>query len=354
VNETERSRNDWLVVLLFLLLGVLFMLFAGQKGTQLLPTWILRVNLGSNLDPSNYAVDFGPDGLPALRPEILTPPAWGDKYLTPHPDDPAKATPPTFVVFDPSATPSVSATPSATPSATASPSATTTTTTTPPSPTATWTRPPRDDDPTPTATSTATASPTGYPDTLDPTAVAEISPTPAGVNYGPPDGSSADAGFPENTYFMVAVPTIVVGPTPDGNYELVYYESASSPTTILMDWVIVGVTNSTLWSSYTYYEVFNWGNGSADTNSNLNAADLGLPTAEVDNQAVSSSDLYEDPSSPAPPPNLQTGILIDVEGAASEPPPGDYDMVVVISPPGGVDSSAHVDAVDVTNEPLPP
>lgn len=357
MEQTKRDRNDWLVLLLFLLLGVLLMLLAGQKGTQLLPYWNLRADVGSNLDPYQFQAGDS-QGLAPLRPEILTPPAWGDSYLTPQGDQPS-ATPPTFVVFDPSATPSATPSPSVTASVEPSLTATTVTITV----TTTRTRKPGDD-PTPSATATGTATSTGIPSTLDP-ALTEISPTPAGLNEGPPDGSTADGSdFPDGSFTIVDISAnpIVVGPTPDGNYDLVYYEdeNPNGSNEIAMDQVIVGITNYDLWynNNNTYYEVFNWGNGVADDNSNVSTTDLGLPTAENDNQVISTNDLYLDPSAPPPPPNAQTGILIDVDGAPSNPPPGTYDIVVIIAPPASAPNNdgdgGQVDSVDVTDESLPP
>jgi hypothetical protein len=64
------------------MLGVVLMLFE-EKATQLLPDWFLRQHRFQSA--RQLRVSLNSEGLPPLRPEILTPPAWGDNYLTPDP-----------------------------------------------------------------------------------------------------------------------------------------------------------------------------------------------------------------------------------------------------------------------------
>jgi hypothetical protein len=48
--------------------------------------------------------------------------------------------------------------------------------------------------------------------------------------------------------------------------------------------------------------------------------------------------------------------LIDVDNADSNPPPGDYQFVVIISPatlPGDTSGNAQVDAIQATEVPIP-
>jgi hypothetical protein len=260
------------------------------------------------------------------------------------------------VVFEPSATPS--ATPSSSP--TVEPTTTVTATGTPeptntPTATTTATKKPRDDDePLPTLPPPVTS-------TIDP--AQEISPLPAGLNTGAPDGSNASgANFPDGHYFVMnfSANPVIVEPTPDGHYDMVFYEdeNPNGDNKIDMDQVIIGISKDP--SGNPYYEVFNWGNGVPDANSNVDTTTLGLPVEEVDNQNIPTTDLYKDPASPAPPPNLQTGILIDVDNASSHPPPDTYNYVVVIAPPatnpGNVGDDGQVDSVQVTEvaSPAPP
>ncbi len=340
---TDRDRNDWVLLLLFLPFGVLLMLFAGQKATQLLPYWNLRADMGSSINPNGLPP--GPDSFGAVRPEILTPAAWNDTFLTPQPDNGATATQPTFVVFDPSLTPSASPTPTASPT-------TTVTTTTTVTVTATKTKKPKGT-PTTTATSTATASPPVV-STIDPGFVL-ITPAPPSLNTGIPDGIIASPA--DGTYYVINAPVIVNGPS-DTNYDLVYYESDAGGN-VQMDWVIIGITNDP--NGITYYEVFNWGNNVPDTNSNVNTNTLADPPTdpanpEADNEPIATSELYQDPSAPSSP---QTGILIDVDNAPSNPPATIYNYVVVVapvvppqSPPSPAeDSTSQVDSIQVTEVP---
>jgi hypothetical protein len=340
---SDRDRKDWVLLLLFLPFGVLLMLFAGRKATQLLQYWNLRADMGSSIDPNGLPP--GSNSFGAVRPEIGTPASWNDTFLTPQPDNGVIATQPTFVVFDPSAAPSASPTPTASPT-------TTVTTTTTVTFTATKTKKPKGG-----PTSTATALPTASPpvtSTVVPGYVL-ITPAPASLNVGIPDGNIASPA--DGTYYVINAPVIVNGPS-DTDYDLAYYESDTGGS-VQMDWIIVGITNDP--AGITYYEVFNWGNNLPDRNSNVNTDTLADPPTdpanpEADNEPIATSELYQDPSAPSSP---QTGILIDVDNAPSNPSPGIYNYVVVISPvvpaqsppSPASDTSAQIDSVQVTDVP---
>jgi hypothetical protein len=347
MKEGERKRRDWGLLLLFLFLGILLMLLAGQKGTQLLPRWNLRADIGSNLNPNDF--QLGPDsrGFQPLRPEILTPPVWNNDFLTPHPEDDANATLPTFVVFDPSSTPS------ATPSPTNSPTGTATTvitTSTQPTTTATTTRtrrPPKDDTPTSTSATTPASVCTDpaannyggpLPCTYDPVSsllVGAPTSVPADTNIGAPDG--AIGGVPDGYYIILslsATPIVVNGPS-DTNYDFVYYERPAG-VGIEMDSVIISISTD----NATYYVVFNWGDGTPDNNSNVGD----VAGAENDNQPIDSSQLYGTPPQ-------DTGILVDVDNAPSHPPVGTYEYLAIqapLAPVGDGNDGADVDSIQVT------
>lgn len=165
---------------------------------------------------------------------------------------------------------------------------------------------------------------------------------------------------------------VIVEPTPDDNYDLVYYEWNNGGT-VYLDWIIIGITNDPTGS--TYYEVFNWGNGTPDMNSNV--GDIAAAAGdEYDDHPIPVSDntevpvqppedqLHDPDHDPGPPedngPLPQTGILIDVDTAPSDPPPDLYEFVIIISPPD--DSStdppppnpAQIDAIQATEVPIPP
>ncbi len=348
MKEKEHESRDLGLMVLILLLGLLFMLVAGQKATQLLPDWSIPADMNSNLDPNaRFRSRSESGGLEPLRPEILTPPTWNDSYLTPMPDGAAVETTITVVVFDPSATPSVtpSTSPTTTVTVTSTPNPTntpTSTTTTVPTNTNTGDKDPR---PSPTP-----SLPPPVTSTIDTSTLSEIAPPPADLDVGSPDGTAANLN--SGTYTVVDVtqggvdPAItVVGPS-DTNYDLVYYEWDTG-SGIMLDDVIVGISQDS--DGDPYYEVFNWGDGNPDENTSADTGDLGVDPSEIDNQAIAYSDLYPDPPAPGP----QTGILIDVDNADSHPPPGDYPYVVIISPSTGGDA-AQVDAVELVDEPPPP
>ena len=138
-----------------------------------------------------------------------------------------------------------------------------------------------------------------------------------------------------------------------------YYESESGGN-ITLDHVIIGISNEP--DGDPYYEVFNWGDNVPDTNTNVDISIMppdpsALPPpgpacteAECDNREISTDKLYDPSGSPGEP---QTGILIDVDNAPSNPPPGEYEYVVIISPNSG-DSSNQIDGIELVDEPPPP
>jgi hypothetical protein len=119
-----------------------------------------------------------------------------------------------------------------------------------------------------------------------------------------------------------------------------------------MDWLIIGI--SIYADGHEYYEVFNWGNNGVpvpDTNSNVGDVTQATGT-EADNQQINLNELHDPDGAGAAP---QTGILIDVDNATSNPPPDTYNFVVIISPiGGGSGDAAQVDAVQATEVPIPP
>src|SRR5689334_23653400 len=290
IRGARRERRDWLLIVLILPLGTLLMFLAGQQAVQTVSTWSVQADMVSHLDPGHVSTNGGAGLIEPLRAEIGTPAAWLSTFLTPQPNQPGQSGGglPPLVVFDPSATPSptVSPTVTATPTTT-TPTTTTTVTGTPP--TATRTRTPtRTRTNTPTAsptTSTPTASPTtpsptptASPTTIDPS-LTPITPPP-GATVGPPDGNIPT--IPDGSYFLLDINSnpIIVDGTGETNYDMVFYESDTG-TNIQMDQIIIGITNDTLWLTYQYYEVFNWGDGAPDANSNVDTTALSPPISST-------------------------------------------------------------------------
>ena len=412
---SERDRRDWSLLVFIVPLGILLMLIAGQFAMRIIPQWILNTGMGSSLE-----VETAGGQMAIIQPlfniQILTPYSWQNTYLTPNADSGFSFPP--FVVLEPSATPSPTGVPPSTetatlPPTTVSPSATTVT----PSATVvvTATTPPPQDTSTPPTTPTTCRDPLAtnnggslpcvYPPTTcqDPLATnngdplpcvyppttcedplannngsplpcvypitstpdptyTQIDPPPVDLGVGtPPDNN---IGQIQDGEYVVLGLSIVVGSTPDNNYDLVYYEFNNGGV-VYLEWIIIGISNSPTGSQY--YEVFNWGNGVPDTNSNI--GDLAQSTGtEADNIAIpisgntevppSQTELYDpdyvsgptETNGPAP----QTGILIDVDNATSNPPADTYNYVVIISPiGGGSGNDAQVDSVQTVEVPTP-
>jgi hypothetical protein len=167
-----------------------------------------------------------------------------------------------------------------------------------------------------------------------------------GINTDVPDGTSAQ--LPNGGYIVINISgnPILVSLTPDNFYDLVFYESEFAPGFVHLDQIIIGISND---NGLTYYEVFNWGNDVPDTNTNVDTniltPDPGCTLeSECDNREIPTTDLHPSPG---------TGILIDVDTAPGAPPPNTYDYLVVISPNTGSGDDSQIDAIVVTEVPLP-
>ena len=189
----------------------------------------------------------------------------------------------------------------------------------------------------------------GNVSTPDPSVTLNPSPDPNIDVGGVPDGSMGTIA--DGQYIVLSL-QITVAPTPDNNYDLAFYEYLNG-SFVYLDWIIVGISNDS--DGATYYEVFNWGDGTPDDNSNVG----NVAGAENDDQTIdpySASDPLHDPDElPGPDgPAPQTGILIDVDTADSNPPPATYNYVVIISPAGGLPGNdAQVDSVQTVEVPIP-
>lgn len=397
MNTTEkRARIDWALLFFIIPIGIILIIFVGQLAIRIVPFWSVNADMKSNLEPDpNSPRPFAL--LQPLMPQLLTPMAWAENYLTPGVD----ISFPAFVTFEPTASPSsTSVTPTATsPTPTETPSPTATATTpaptqsTPPAtkpsgnlcedPTASnygdklpCTYPP----PPPTTCQDTTASnyggslPCTYPPpppttcldaaasnfgqplpckypvvSTPPVGVSQVSvPSELEVGTGPNNTSTTSdsniGSIADGNYIVISL-GVRVESTPDNNYDLVFYEFNNGGT-VYMDWIIVGLSMSSTGSSY--YEVFNWGNGSPDLNSNLGDVTTTTGTENGD-QAIALTEYYDSDGAGSAP---QTGVLIDVDTATSNPPPGLYTYVVVISP-GGVGGGAQVDAIQTVEVPTP-
>ncbi|CAG1006228.1 hypothetical protein ANAEL_03400 [Anaerolineales bacterium] len=335
-----RERRDWTLLVFIIPIGIIFMLIAGQVAIRLVPEWSLNAGMQSNLDPNELPMQQNGLVQPVL-PAILTPLGWLDTFLTPGAGAGGNSFPP-FIIFEPSKTPVVTnppptvvtTQPSPTQPSPTAPTATAPTVVTPP---ATGTKPPDGGEETPPP-----------PTTTPPTPI-PVTSTPAGTQVSAPPNIVGDPdlsfyNLQDGQYIVVNLGTtpIIVEGTPDTDYDLVYYEMAN-PINIAMDQVIIGISqdiNNDGVFDGIYYEVFNWGDGNPDLNSNVGS----IAGAETDNQVIiannPSSVLYGTPP-------YQTGVLIDVDNASSNPPIGIYQFLVVIAPETSADDGADINSVQV-------
>jgi len=363
----ERLRREWFLILMLLLIGVCLMMIAGQRAILLVADWSLQANMGSNLDPYSQ-VQKGPqaNSVQPVNPDILIPPVWIDTYLkTPETDDNVPEAAATMVVFDPNAAPSASPSPSS-PAIEITPEPNPTVTATPsPSPTPVVTAPKSKEK----EEKEKNPPPPPPPPPVPSTPVENKVAVPPQFNVGAPEGNNLGtdiAQIPRGNYFVEDVtsgggpPIKVEGPA-ETNYDLVYYEWYFGGRAVVgIDQVIVGISQDPGGNGDPYYQVFNWGDNVPDTNTSLDTNklnlvdDLGNPVPaplELDNQVIPQADLYPFGGDPA----IDKGVLIDVDNAPSNPPPGDYDYVVIISPSTktGADPT-QVDSIELVEEPPPP
>ena len=356
IKAVEQERNDWIIVIIILVIGFICVIAAGQLALRFSPSWRLNTDMGSRLDPNDQFLT--PNGfVQPVDPSILTQPAWINVFLTPGasfvtatrfptltatlPAPSAmvssvtntviavKSPTSTVVYFPATRTPTSSPPRIATSTSTGMPtspviatatqiSAATLTATPSQTSTATGTfTPTATHTATSTLTATATQTPTNTPNPIptDPTP-GEIGTTPDNLIYNLPAGGTLTLGIN-----LVA--------NGDANFDLVYYERAAG-SGVFLDWVIVEISDGNNW-----YTVFNWGNNIADFNTNMNFNILPNPQApeEPDQRDISSASLYNG-----------TGIAIDVDAIV---PPGTYSYIRFSAPAGDVDGQMEIDAMEI-------
>jgi hypothetical protein len=127
----------------------------------------------------------------------------------------------------------------------------------------------------------------------------------------------------------------------DPEWDVVYYELPAQ-TGILLDWVIVQISDGTNW-----YTIFNWGDNIADVNTNMNFNILpppvitSYPPEETDQRDIPGTSLYTSSN------GRSTGIAIDIDSIV---PPGTYSYIRFYAPANDVDGHMEIDAIEV----LPP
>jgi hypothetical protein len=180
-------------------------------------------------------------------------------------------------------------------------------------------------------------------------------PPPADLGTTPPDGVPGDILPGTYTVVNINANPVHVSAAADAYYDLIFYESEIGPGSIYLDQIIIGISQV---DDGSYYEVFNWGDNNRDENTNVDFNTLPPDTSpactepECDNREIPVTELHTDTT--APPPDVDTGILIDVDNAPGKPPEGDYGFVVIIAPASGAPDAAQVDAVVVEEVPIVP
>jgi hypothetical protein len=330
----EQERRDWFMIPIILAIGFLCVIIAGQWALRFSPSWKLNTNMDSKLDPNSDFLTRRPGGLiEPVDPAILTEPVWINLFLTPGAvfitgtPVPRTTIPSSFTTSAITQTPVKTSTRIAVASATtinvviASPTNTFVynppTSTSKPKPTAPSTVSPiYTSTPTAAATSswTATLTPTQsqtatstlsspLPSTATGTATATQTPTntadPSEPDFGGPDGSTTTLSNGAWVEFSLS------GFSLDGNsaWDAVYYEmeETSAAGKIHLGAVKIEVYDQT---TAAWYEIYNWGDGAADTNASYNNGN-----SEPNGFPIDKSLLYG-----APP--LNTGIAMDIDTPA--------------------------------------
>lgn len=356
-SSPRREKRDWTLLIFIIPIGILLMYMAGLVAARLVPEWSVIAGMGSNLDPDEIPYQQNSPIQPIL-PAILTPMSWFETFLTPGANgstEPLVFMP--FVVLEPSAIPQTPVPPTAAtqPSATA-PSSTPPTASSSPPPATGTSEPPPDGENTPTPPTPTAPTPTAP--TPPPTATGTPSTPPPGYSLVDPPPSQVDIHQPPNNdpgtlggggiseYMIIDLGSrpVKVSATPDGNYDLIFYEALYAADRVALDHIIIGISTK---PDGSYYEVFNWGDSGniRDQNTNVDYALLpddpaGCPSdLECDNRNVPITSLHG--TTP-----YQTGILIDVDyNTSGKPPEGNYRYLVILAP-ASVDSS-QIDSIEV-------
>jgi hypothetical protein len=352
MQATETEKRDWSVIALILLFGLLGTVLAGGWALRFAPRWELDASLESRLDPNSDFLTRRPGAfIEPVDPAILTNPAWVEVFLTPGATfSPGRTQVPatqeissitqasgtlvTTLTAPATTTVLVTNTPAV------SPGPTNTFVFFPPAPTSTKKPNPIDTStPVPTSSETPTQTATGFATftstptasaaasqtstatatlstlattptaSATPTATATPSQTATSTPTDTPDPSEPDFGGPDGNTILLGngawIEFNLSGFLVDGDpaWDMVYYEKeeASSAGKIHLGQILIEVYDETTASWYTVYY---WGDGNADTNASYSNGNSEPDAFPVDMGLLSG----------APP--LNTGIAIDIDSAA--------------------------------------
>jgi hypothetical protein len=357
MKAAESERQDWIIVLVILIIGFLSVIAAGQLALRTRPNWMLSTDMDSHLDPNAAFLTQRPgEPIEPVDAAILTPLDWMGGFLTagatfvtgtPFPAitrtfsptgttiaSPTNTVIPTqspirtLVFFPPTWTPTSRLVHTVVPNSPEAPTSIPSTNTSAPVMTATQTAT-GTATPTQTLTATVTSTPTL---TATQTGTSTPTPTATAVATDPtprPIGTTPD-GIP---YYMPAGSTLTLGinliADGDAGYDLVSYEFPAG-SGIWLDWVIIEIGDGNSW-----YTIFYWGDNLADTNTNMDFNLLSNPQTppEPDQRDIPSAELYN-----------ATGIAIDIDSIV---PPGTYSYIRYTAPGADVDGQTEIDAIEI-------
>jgi hypothetical protein len=357
MSAAESERQDWVIVLVILIIGFLSVIGAGQLALRTSPTWMLNTDMDSHLDPNAAFLTQRPgESIEPVDAAILTPFDWMSGFLTPgaafvtgtpfpaitrtspptgtaiasltNTAIPTQSPTGTFVYFPPTWTATSRPVHTFAPGSPEVPTSVTATNTSAPVMTATQTA---TGGATPTRTSTATGTPTPTATaTQTGTLTATSTPTPVATDPTPIYIGTSPDGVP---YYMPAGSTLTLGinliANGDAGYDLVSYEFPAG-SGIWLDWVIIEIGDGNSW-----YTIFHWGDNIADTNTNMDFNRLSNPQTppEPDQRDILSAELYN-----------STGIAIDIDSIV---PPGTYSYIRYTAPGADVDGQTEIDAIEI-------
>jgi hypothetical protein len=170
---------------------------------------------------------------------------------------------------------------------------------------------------------------------------------PGEPNIGQPDGVFARVACADAIIISLPTPITATGAI-DTDYELVFYEALGDPTpltgTIYLDLVRISIGNNPASTDENdWYDVFEWGDGVDDTNTNL----MRSSPVYTDAGITSDNAVIQSPPLVGPSPYF-SGIEIDVDNSPMEGvPPGNYRYVRIYSPNLGAGDGPEVDSIEV-------
>ena len=96
MKRSEGDQRGWILVAIFLLIGLLCVFVSGNLAIRFVPRWTLQADMRSHIDPNSAYYTSQPTfAFPPLNPAILTPPVWIKVYLTPGQTIPTRVPGPT-------------------------------------------------------------------------------------------------------------------------------------------------------------------------------------------------------------------------------------------------------------------